>query len=310
MSTISYNEINKSVGKSKAAKIFGVLFLLIGLLFSLLLFSTMMWKLTEEPNRNMEYVYNDNGMLYYENNGKRIYVDKTFNTINESIEVDIPNEMTVTMFCDKNNSNECVYIDLSNTLDSSILNPFFLFLINIFSYSMAIFLLKKKRFKKNKEGKEGTSLDSIYLFGVFLFGLGILTVGMQLNDAVTYFKLKQQENNIVKAVIYSEIYNDDKKNDYYKPVAYYYVDNIRYLYVPNTYLKGNLKDSLGTTIELYYDINDPSMAVSKNNPINKELLVLGLFLSVISIPLVFFKGKQEARIDRETAAYKAKEWKI
>lgn len=79
----------------------------------------------------------------------------------------------------------------------------------------------------------------------------------------------------------------------YKPVAYYYVDGNKYIYVNNDYEKGTLEANLGNTFEVYYDEQNPSKAVKKDNPINILVLVVGMGLVIFfSAPLIVLMRKK------------------
>ncbi len=313
---MNYNEINKSVGNSRLAKIFGWIFLIAGLLvFITTIGSYIGWK-TKETGYIKEYVYSDSGILYYEDNEEKVYVEKIYNTDDKIIELDIPDKKTAIMYCDKNNLSECIYFDTNNSVDQSRLNPIMGILTTLFLVAIASFLIPKKRFnkilKKNSNGEEyenGSSISSIYLFYVFLFAMGIGFLGWQLYNAINYFSLKNN-NNITTATIYSEIYNLGADNDKYKPVSYYYVDNQKYVYVSDQYEDGNLNDNLGNTFDLYYNKNNPNKVSKKDKPLNFILLIIGICFTAFTFPFVFFKKKMEKRIDKNLSVQEKQEWKI
>ncbi len=305
---MNYNEINKSVGKSKVAKIFGWIFLIAGILVFITTLSTYIgWK-SKENNYNKQYVYSSYGNLYYENNNDKIYVKTIYDTNNEVINLDIPNEKTVIMYCSKENMSECIYFDMNNSLDQGILNPFINIIAILFLISIGLFLMINTRIQKDDKGEEKSSLNSIYMLYVFLFVLGAGALIGQIYNAVNYFKLKNNLN-VTTATIYSEIYNIGSENDLYKPVSYYYVDNQKYIYV-DSYIEGNLEDNIGTTFELYYNKNNPSEVSKKENPINIMITIIGIGFVAFSTPFIFFKSKMEKRIDKNISKYKNQEWKI
>ncbi len=311
---MNYNEINKNIGNSKLAKIFGWLFLIAGIMvFISTIVSYFSWN-SKKADYNKEYVYSNYGALYYEKEQNNVYVNKIYNTDDEIISVNIPDKETAIMYCSKTNNNECIYFDTNNSVDQSMQNPILGLFATLFLMSLAMFLIPKKRFNKeiNEDGEiisEGSSISSIYLFYIFLFVGGIGCIGWQLYNAVNYFNLKNG-NNIAIATIYSEIYNVGKSNNNYKPVAYYYVDNQKYIYVNDAYEEGNLEENLGKTFELYYNQNNPNKVSKKKNPVNFLLLLSGIFLSAFTFPFIFFKKKMEKRIDKNLSKQKSNEWEI
>lgn len=309
---MNYNEINKSIGKSKLAKIFGWIFLIAGVLMYINESSAYLnWKLKEE-NYNKQYAYSNYGDLYYEMNNTKVYIEKIYDTSGEIIELEVPNQKTVIMYCSKNNMNECIYFDMNTSMDYGLLNPFMFIVINLILIAMGLFLVIKKRVKIDEHNQEKASLDSIYMFFVFLFALGASTLIWQIYSVVNRSSLKN-DSNVATATIYSEIYKtggDDEDRHLYKPVSYYYVDNQKYIYVNDFYIRGYLEDNLGKTFELYYNKNKPSEAYKKEDQVNFLLLFMGIGLVIFSFPFVFFKGKMEKRIDKDLAKQKNQEWKI
>lgn len=302
------NEINKSIGKSKIAKIIGFIFLIAGVLVFIATLSTYLnWKLKEE-NYNKQYVYSSYGNLYYEMNNTKIYVSKIYNTDLEIIKLEIPNHKTAIMYCSKDNPSECIYFDLNNSVDRGMLNPFMQFLVSLFCFAAGSFLVTDIT-KKDKKNIENSLLSNIYLFYVFFFMVGVGMFTWQVYNSINYFKLKPS-NDVTTATIYSEIYNIGKENDLYKPVSYYYVNNQKYIYVSDAYISGNLEENLGKTFELYYNKENPIEVSKKENPINYFILIAGIVFIVFTFPFVFFKGKMEKRLNNNLSINKNKEWKI
>ena len=306
---MNYNEINKSVGKSKVAKIFGWIFLVAGILVCITTLSTYIgWKL-KENNYNKQYVYSSYGNLYYENNNDKTYVETIYDTNNEVIDLDIPNEKTVIMYCSKKNTSECIYFNMNNSLDQGMLNPFMSIIVTLFLIVIGLFFVINTRVQKDDKEEEKSSLSSIYMFYVFLFVFGASVFIWQIYNAVNYFKLKNNLN-VTTATIYSEIYNIGAENDLYKPVSYYYVDNQKYIYVNDSYIDGSLEENIGTTFELYYNKNNPSEVSKKESPVNILMLIIGIGFVAFSTPFVFFKNKMEKRIDKNVSKQINQEWKI
>jgi len=307
--SVNYNEINKSIGKSKLAKIFGWIFLVSGVLGFIISLATYLdWK-SKEDNYNKQYVYSSNGDLYYEMNNDKIYIDKIYNTNDEIIELEVPEQKTVIMYCSNKNINECIYFDMNNSFDTGMLNPFLSFLATLFLIALGIFFVNKTRTKRDSQNNEKTSLSSIYMLYVFLLVLGTSLLIWQIYNAVNYFNLKN-DNNITTATIYSEIYNIGGSKNSYKPVSYYYVDNQKYVYVNDSYIEGKLEDNLGKTFELYYNKNNPGEVSEKENPVNFLLVIIGIGFIAFSLPFVFIKGKMEKRIDKVVEEQNKQEWKI
>ena len=311
---MNYNEMNKNIGNSKLAKIFGWFFLIAGIIvFISTIGSYLEWN-SKKADYNKEYVYSNFGTLYYEKNGDNIYIDKIYNTDDEIISINIPDKETTIMYCSKTNNNECIYFDTNNSVDQNMQNPILGLIVTLFLISLALFLIPKKRFNKkiNENGKiinEGASISNLYLFYIFLFAVGIGCIGWQLYNAGNYFKLKNN-NNTTTATIYSEIYSVSKSNNNYKPVAYYYANNQKYIYVNDSYEEGNLDENLGNTFELYYNPNNPNEVSKKKNPVNFSLLLIGICFSAFAFPFIFFKEKMEKRIDKNLSVQKTNEWKI
>lgn len=306
---MNYNEINKSVGKSKVAKIFGWIFLVAGILVFITTLSTYIgWK-SKENNYNKQYVYSSYGNLYYENNNDKTYVETIYDTNNEVIELDIPNEKTVIMYCSKDNTSECIYFDMNNPVNQGMLNPFMSIVVTLFLIAIGLFFAINTRVQKDDKGEEKSSLSSIYMFNVFLFVFGAGALIWQIYNAVNYFNLKNNLN-VTTATIYSEIYNIGGENDLYKPVSYYYVDNQKYIYVNDSYIDGSLEENIGTTFDLYYNKNNPSEVSKKESPVNILMIIIGIGFVAFSTPFVFFKNKMEKHIDKNISKQTNQEWKI
>ena len=307
--SVNYNELNKNIGKSKLAKIFGWLFIVAGVLVFITSLTTYLgWKAKEE-NYNKQYVYSSNGDLYYEINDNKIYINKIYNTSDEIIELEIPEQKTVIMYCSNENISECIYFDMNNSVDTGMLNPFLSILATLLLIALGLFFVIKERIKKDKKNNEKSSLSSIYMLYVFLLVFGTSLLIWQIYNAVNYFGLKN-DNNITTATIYSEIYNMGGGKNSYKPISYYYVDNQKYIYVNDSYIEGKLEDNLGKTFELYYNKNNPSEVSKKENPVNFILIIIGIGFVAFSLPFVFIKGKMEKRIDKVVEEQIKQEWKI
>lgn len=276
--------------KSKSFKIVGWILLIIGVLvFITHIIPFINWN-AKKSNYTLEYVYSELGTLYYEVDNERVYIQNIYNTNNEKITLNIPNSETVIMYIDKNNINDGIYFDLDNTLDRSMLNPTIVIFVTLFLIAGGLTSILTYKEANGKEHK----VQSMFPVFIFLIILGIGLVSSQVYNAINYSSLKGK-NNVTVATIYSEMYNKGQPSnkykfggyDSYKPVAYYFVDGNKYIYVNNDYEKGILSDNLGNTFELYYDEQNPNEAVKKENPINILVLVVGIGLIVLfSAPFV------------------------
>ena len=286
---MDYSDINRSVGKSKYSKIVGWIFLVSGILvLSVTLSSYIEWNLNDN-NYNKQYVYSDNGILYYENKNDKTYVEIIYDMNNEVIELDIPDKKTVIMYCSKENMNECIYFDVNNSIVQGILNPFMSIVVSLFLIALGLFcVINRKMYKKNK-GEKTYSLNSLYMFyiSLFIFGAGILNE--QIYQAVNYFNLKN-DSNVTTATIYSEIYSVGREND--------------------LYIDGSLEENIGTTFELYYNRNNHNEVSKKQKPVNISMIIIGIGFVVYSAPFVFFKNKMEELIKKYILKKKNKECKI
>lgn len=298
MRYVDYNKYNKYIGKSKLAKIFGWICIVLSAMIFLETITTYIgWK-SKENNYSKQYAYSEEKNLYYENNNEITYVKKIYDRDNTSIRLDIPNKETVILYCSKKDTGECIYFDMSNSVDQSTLNPILGFAVASFLLAMGLFLATKKRVRIDANGEEKTSLNSIYMAYVIAFVLGIMILVWQIHNAISYLSIR---NNLATttATIYSEIYNSGIKKEMYKPVSYYYVDNQKYIYVNDIYIDGNLEENIGTTFELYYNKNNPNEVLKKDKPVDITMMIIGTIFTIVNFPFVFFKSKMEKYIDEK-----------
>lgn len=280
----------------KSFKIVGWILIIIGILVFITNIIPFINLNAKKSNYTLEYVYNDYGTLYYEVDNERVYIQNIYNMDNEKITPYIPNNETVIMYIDKNNINDGIYFDLDNTIDKSVLNPVLIIFSTLFFISAGLTCILTFKKANGREHK----VPSVVPMFIFLVILGFGFIGSQVNNAINYLSLKGK-NNVTVATIYSEMYNKGQvSNEYefggyesYKPVAYYYVDGNKYIYVNNDYEKGTLEANLGNTFEVYYDEQNPSKAVKKDNPINILVLVVGMGLVIFfSAPLIVLMRKK------------------
>lgn len=304
--SVNYKEYQKNIGNNKFFKVLGWFFLIAGIfVFITHMIPFASWN-SKKSNYSKEYVYSEFGTLYYEANGKKIYVQNIYNTYNEKITLDIPNNEIIVMYINKDNINEGIYFDLDNTTDQSMLDPTLSISASLFLVVMGLyFILTCKETKENE-----STTNPLFPFFVYLFLLGIGVVVFQSYNAINYINLKSQ-NNIATATIYSEIYNKGaEKREYHKPVAYYYVDGKKYIYVNDTYEEGTLDDKLGDTFELYYAKSNPNKVAKKEKPINILILIIGIGFAVFSFPFVFLKSKMNKGIQKNILKQSENGWKI
>lgn len=266
---MNYNEIKEGNGTGIVVKIFGYLFLILGIIMLIdTLTSYFSWTM-KEKNYNKQYVYSDSGNLYYEMNDKQILVKKIYDTNEEIIELEIPNKKTVIMYCSKNNIDECIYFDVNNSVDQNMLEPFLGFFVTFILLFMGIISISNNKIRA-------------YVTIVFLFVVGIMSIIEELCDGIKYYNLKDKNNTTV-ATIYSEIYDIEVGDSTYLPISYYYIDNQKYIFVNDFYIEGTLENDLGKTFELYYNENDPNEVLKKENPIDWYTIGGGIFLIAISV---------------------------
>lgn len=248
----------------------------------------------KKSNYTLEYVYSDSGTLYYEVDNEKIYIQNIYNTDNEKITLDIPNNETVIMYIDKNNVNDGICFDLNDTIDRSMLNPIINIFVTLFLISGGLTCILTYEEENRKEHKS----KALFPIFIFLIILGIGFISSQVYNVINYSSLKEK-NNVTVATIYSEIYSIGKTSDNYKLLAYYFVDGNKYIYVNNEYEEGTLAEQLGNTFELYYDEQDPSKAVREDNPINILILVVGIGLVILfSAPFVTLMGDKKKCIKK------------
>lgn len=119
----------------------------------------------------------------------------------------------------------------------------------------------------------------------------------QVNNIINYCKIKD-DDNMVNATIYSEIYEMGSSREKYKPVSYYYVDNYKYIYVSEIFKDGNIDEHLGTTEKLYYNPDNPTQVSTEIEPSNIILLMVGIFITALTFPIVFLKHKMAKRYNK------------
>lgn len=245
------------------------------------LLQTITWQL-DKKDYNKEYVYSNLGVLTYEANGEKIYIEKIYNTAGETLQLNVPDKKTIIMYCDKDKPTEGIYLGMNNTPDSRVQNPVINIYASAFILVVALFILSKKNNKN--------LIQQLYLFFVFFFIVGLGWSIYEIYTITNYYVIRN-DNNMVNATIYSDIYETGISSEQYKAVYHYYVDNNKYTYVDETYKYGNISDVLNTTQELYYNVDNPAKVVSRISPLNFFLLIIGVFITVGTFPFVFKKVK-------------------
>ncbi len=254
------------------------------------LFQTITWQISKK-DYNREYVYSDFGNLYYEKNGEKIYIEKIYNTDSEELQLEVPNQKTIIMYCYKNNPTEGIYLGINNTPDARLEYPTINICVSIFILTLALYILSKK----NKENP----IYRYYLFYIFGLFIGIVMIFYSVTNIINYYSIKN-DNNIVNATIYSDIYETGISTEQYKAVSYYYVNDVKYVYVDEIYKNGDINNVLGTTQKLYYNPNNPEKSYSKINFVTFLFLIIGTPITIISFLCVFFKDKMAMRYNRAT----------
>lgn len=308
---MQYNEYQEKVNGKFGGKIWrtiGWFLVIVGVLNGLNYGNRMLKWNKEKENYNMQYVYSNMGNLEYELNNEIIYIEKIYNTDYEEITLSIPEQKTIIMYCEKDNPSVGIYFDMNNSIDNGILNPMMNLIITFFIIGFGVFFIMF--FRPNVT----TSVKSLVLVATAAFLMGTMIFGSEVTSIIKYIDLKSKDN-IIEATIYSEIYNGNEnpnsENNKYKPVAHYYVDGEKYIYVDKYYINGTLDENLYSTIEMYYDDENPENALKVDNSINILMLIIGMFFMIFTAPFVFFRKKIEERNKKnQNKLKKEKEWKI
>lgn len=266
-----------------------ILKILIGcflLLCSIITFvQTITWQV-KRKDYNKEYVYSDSGLLYYEKNDERIYIEKIYNTNGEILQINVPDKKTIIMYCYKDTPTEGIFLGMNNTADSRLQYP----IMNIYVSALILTIALVILFKKRNENP----IIRFYPIYVFILFVGIGISCLQIHNIINYCTVKD-DNNIVNATIYSDIYEIGISSDKYKSVSSYYIDNNKYVYVDETYKNGNINDVLGTTQKLYYNPDNPVRVAKEIKLSNFFLLIIGIIIIAFTFPIVFFRNKMANR---------------
>lgn len=268
-----------------------ILKILIGcflLLCSIITFvQTITWQV-KRKDYNKEYVYSDSGLLYYEKNDERIYIEKIYNTNGEILQINVPDKKTIIMYCYKDTPTEGIFLGMNNTADSRLQYPIMNIYVSALILTIALVILSKKR--------NENPIIRFYPIYVFILFVGIGISCLQIHNIINYCILKDN-NNIVNATIYSDIYEIGISSDKYKSVSSYYIDNNKYVYVDETYKNGNINDALGTTQKLYYNPDNPVKVAKEIKLSNFFLLIIGIIIIAFTFPIVFFRNKMANRFN-------------
>ena len=277
-----------------------ILKILIGcflLLCSIITFvQTITWQV-KRKDYNKEYVYSDSGLLYYEKNDERIYIEKIYNTNGEILQINVPDKKTIIMYCYKDTPTEGIFLGMNNTADSRLQYP----IMNIYVSALILTIALVILFKKRNENP----IIRFYPIYVFILFVGIGISCLQIHNIINYCTVKD-DNNIVNATIYSDIYEIGISSDKYKSVSSYYIDNNKYVYVDETYKNGNINDVLGTTQKLYYNPDNPVRVAKEIKLSNFFLLIIGIIIIAFTFPIVFFRNKMANRYNN---AIRKKLWR-
>lgn len=277
-----------------------ILKILIGcflLLCSIITFvQTITWQV-KRKDYNKEYVYSDSGLLYYEKNDERIYIEKIYNTNGEILPINVPDKKTIIMYCYKDTPTEGIFLGMNNTADSRLQYP----IMNIYVSALILTIALVILFKKRNENP----IIRFYPIYVFILFVGVGISCLQMHNIINYCTVKD-DNNIVNATIYSDIYEIGISSDKYKSVSSYYIDNNKYVYVDETYKNGNINDVLGTTQKLYYNPDNPVRVAKEIKLSNFFLLIIGIIIIAFTFPIVFFRNKMANRYNN---AVRKKLWR-
>lgn len=279
---------NKKNGKGN--KIIGIIFLLVGIMVMLVCsIMHISWSLKKD-NYVQVYAQSNNGSLEYKYNDQLRKVDKISDYYDETLFLDIPDSKSVKLFCQKDNNSNCIYFNESNELENSIVNsPILAILCSLLLIVIGLFFYEKSQpFNPNRKRSY-----SMYCFCLWIALSGICILGWQIMNYSNFNKLKEQ-NNIITAHVYSEIYIKNASNESHKILATYIVDNKEYVYARNFYKKGNIESN----IKLYYDGSNPSKALEDQKTINIGLVLLSLVFIIISIPYLFLSSSIKSKIKK------------
>jgi hypothetical protein len=291
MNYTKYQKTVANIGEGKVAKVFGWLFIGLGIYIILSsIFPIINWNL-KKGNYDKQYIATSDDSLIYEFDGETIYIDNLYNTDGEKIVLELPDKQTGIAYCEKNNPKNCIYFDLNNSFDDGTLNPAMPVFASLFLLSIGLYFILTLKL----QDKEEESLKPLIALFLSLFLLGVSALTYQAYLAVNYLSLKSQ-NNVTTATIYSEIFKYSGTNRTYKPVASYYIDGEKYIYVKDFYIKGSLEENESKTFELYYDSNDFNKVSEKKNPINITLLLVGIGCTLPGSLGLFRKNKIEENI--------------
>lgn len=289
---------------NKFLKAMGWFFIIAGILMFITTIITLIDWNSKKNNYTLQYAYSEAGNLYYELDNKIIPLDIVYNTSNEKITLEIPDNNSILVYTNNNNLNEGIYFDMNNSIDQSILKPTFYLLIPLFLIGIGLFIILNQ--KEKKENKYTTS--PVFLFCLFLFIMGLYTIILESTSIISHFNLKSQ-NNITTATIYSQLYDNGASSNTYKPIAHYHIDDKKYIYVNDTYIDGSLEDTLGNTFELYYDKCNPTQVSKAENHADFLIIFAGVFLILFSFPFIFMK-KHMDKVSQKMYEQNDNKWKI
>ena len=91
---MNVDQYQKDIGNNKFFKVLGWFFLIAGIIVFTNIFAFFSWN-SRKSNYIKEYVYSEYGTLYYESNGQKVYIQDIYNTNNEKITINIPNNETI-----------------------------------------------------------------------------------------------------------------------------------------------------------------------------------------------------------------------
>ena len=137
---------NKNEKNDKSTIIIGWICTILGVLIIITTYIPYFdWK-SKEMEYTKQYAFSDAAEdIYYESNGEKIFVKTLYNTYNEEIELKIPENKTVVIYSNNDNPEECIYFNMDNTSDQTMLKPSLGLIAPLFLISFGWYLLKSNQ---------------------------------------------------------------------------------------------------------------------------------------------------------------------
>ena len=279
----SQNAISRG---GKLTKIAGWFLVVVGATIFLVSSVTAINWYAKKHNYEQQYVDGPTRALSYRLDGHTINITKLLDTAGEDVSLELPEDQTAVVYCEKSNPASCIYFDMDNAMDENALNPSIGLYMSFMAVALGLYVVLTIKYADKDHASPRKPLFALFLV---LFLAGISVVIYQVYLTVEHSVLKSQ-NNTTTARIYSSIYNaSSSKNNMYKPVADYYVNGVRYVYVKDLYTEGSLAEDRHKTFELYYDKDNPRRVSEKEKPINLVMTFIGVAFIVLGAMGLFKK---------------------